>query len=80
MLQRTMRQVEPGVVVTPWLVVGGTDSRHYDGLTGNVFRTGALGLGPSDLERIHGTNERVAIKDYARNIAFYIQLIRSSAL
>jgi len=80
LLQRTMRQLVPGVVVTPWLVVGGTDSRHYDGLSGNVFRTGALGLGPTDLERIHGTNERVAIKDYARNIAFYIQLIRSSAL
>jgi len=80
LVQRTFRQVAPGVIVTPWLVVGGTDSRHYDRLTTNVFRTGALGLGPTDVERIHGTNERVAISDYARNIAFYIQLIRNSAL
>jgi carboxypeptidase PM20D1 len=61
-------------------VVGGTDSRHFDRLTQNVFRTGALGLVPADLGRIHGTNERVAISDYARNIAFYVQLIRNSAL
>jgi carboxypeptidase PM20D1 len=80
MVQRTMRQVAPGAIVTPWLVVGGTDSRHFGGLTPNVFRTDAMGLGPTDLERIHGTNERVAIADYARNIAFYIQLIRNSAL
>jgi carboxypeptidase PM20D1 len=80
LVQRTFRQVAPGVIVTPWLVVGGTDSRHYDTLTANVFRTGAMGLGPADLGRIHGTNERVAIADYARNIAFYVQLIRNSAL
>jgi carboxypeptidase PM20D1 len=80
LVQRTLSQVAPGVIVTPWLVVGGTDSRHFDALTPNVFRTGAMGLGPADLGRIHGTNERVAIADYARNIAFYIQLIRNSAL
>ena len=79
-VQRTIRQVAPEAVVTPWLVVGGTDSRHFDGLTPNVYRAGAMGLGPADLERIHGTNERVAITDYARNIAFYVQLIRNTAL
>jgi carboxypeptidase PM20D1 len=79
-MERTLRQVAPGVIVTPWLVVGGTDSRHFDKLTANVYRSGALALTSADLERIHGTNERVAISDYARNIAFYIQLIRNSAL
>ncbi|HEV8400233.1 MAG TPA: M20 family peptidase [Gemmatimonadales bacterium] len=79
-MERTLRQVAPGVIVTPWLVVGGTDSRHFDKLTANVYRSGALTLTAADLGRIHGTNERVAISDYARNIAFYIQLIRNSAL
>jgi len=79
-LQATFRQVAPGVIVTPWLVVGGTDSRYFDTLTPNVYRTGALGLSATDLARIHGTNERVAITDYARNITFYVQLIRNSAL
>jgi len=79
-MEQTLRQVAPGVVVTPWLVVGGTDSRHFDKLTANVYRSGALALTSADLRRIHGTDERVAISDYARNIAFYIQLIRNSAL
>ena len=79
-MERTLRQVAPGVIVTPWLVVGGTDSRHFDKLTANVYRSGALALTAADLGRIHGTDERVAITDYARNIAFYIQLIRNSAL
>ena len=79
-VQNTIREVAPGAIVTPWLVVGATDSRYFDGLTPDVYRTGALGLTRDDLTRIHGTNERVAITDYARNIAFYVQLIHNSAL
>jgi carboxypeptidase PM20D1 len=80
LLQQTIRQVAPEAVVTPWLVVGGTDSRLFTPLTPNVYRTGAMGLGPADLGRIHGIDERVAVADYARNIAFYVQLIRNTAL
>ena len=79
LMQNTLRRVAPGVIVTPWLVVGGTDSRHYDKLTANVYRTGALSLTRADLARIHGTNERVGIADYARNITFYITLLKNSA-
>jgi carboxypeptidase PM20D1 len=32
-----------------------------------------------DLHRIHGTNERIAIDNYARMIKFYAQLIRNAA-
>jgi carboxypeptidase PM20D1 len=80
LLQRTLGQVAPGAVVTPWLVLGGTDSRQFTGLTSNVYRTGAGGIGPEDLARVHGTDERVSVKDYARSIAFYVQLIRNTAL
>ena len=79
LMENTLRRIAPGVIVTPWLVVGGTDARHFDKLTSNVYRTGALSLTRADLARIHGTNERVAITDYARNIAFYVTLLRNSA-
>jgi len=78
-VQRTIRQVAPGTVVTPWLVVGGTDAKHFAGLTPNVYRAGVGVIGPDDLKRVHGIDERVDMKDYARTIAFYVQLIRNSA-
>ena len=78
-VQRTIRQVAPGTVVTPWLVVGGTDAKHFAGLTPNVYRAGVGVIGPDDLKRVHGIDERVDVKDYARTIAFYVQLIRNSA-
>src|SRR5947208_188567 len=78
-VQRTIHQVAPGTVVTPWLVVGGTDAKHFAGLTPNVYRAGVGVIGPDDLKRVHGIDERVNVKDYARTIAFYVQLIRNSA-
>ncbi len=36
-------------------------------------------LEPRDLERMHGTNERIAVRDYERAIRLYRQLILNAA-
>jgi carboxypeptidase PM20D1 len=36
-------------------------------------------LGPGDLNRLHGTNERIGVASYAEAIRFYAQLIRRAA-
>jgi len=79
LLQRTIREVAPDAVVVPWLVVGGTDARHYAALTRDSYRFSAARVGLRDLERIHGTNERVAVANYGDMIRFYVLLIRNSA-
>jgi len=79
-LARTIRQVIPGVVVTPWLVVGATDSRHYGALTPNVLRFVGAGIGQDDLHRVHGTDERVGVQAYADAVRIYIQLLKNVAL
>ena len=66
-------------MVVPWLVVGGTDARHYAALTRDSYRFSAARIGPGDLERIHGTNERVAVANYGEMVRFYVLLIRNSA-
>ena len=78
-LQRAVGQVFPGVVVTPWLVVGGTDSRHFMGLTDNVYRFNGFALGPDDFNRLHGTDERLAVDALPRMVSFFTQLLRNWA-
>ncbi|HYL55105.1 MAG TPA: M20 family peptidase [Gemmatimonadales bacterium] len=80
LLARTIRQVIPGAVVTPWLVVGATDSRHYSGLTTNVLRFVGAPIGPDDLRRVHGTDERVSVQGYVNSVRIYIQLLKNTAL
>jgi carboxypeptidase PM20D1 len=78
-LQKTIRQIFPGTVVTPYLVTGATDSRHYAKLTRNVFKCIPLIATPEDLKRVHGTNERISVENYKQCIQFFVQLIRNSA-
>jgi carboxypeptidase PM20D1 len=77
-MQKTAKQVFPDVIVAPYLVLGSTDSRHYKNLTKNIYRFVPFRLEPSDLNRIHGINERISIRTYKEGINFYIQLIRNS--
>jgi carboxypeptidase PM20D1 len=79
-LSRTIRQVFPGTIVTPYLVMGGTDSRHYVGVSRNVYRFGGTKVGADDMSRVHGTDERMGVDAYADLVRFFIQLIRNSAL
>lgn len=80
LLTRAIRQVVPEAIVVPWLVVGGTDSRYFARLTPNVYRFAATPIGPSDLERAHGTDERMSVGGHARNIRFYVRLLTNAVL
>jgi len=64
--------------IPPSLLVAATDSRHYAGLTKNVFRFLPITLGPEDTTRYHGIDERISVRDYQRLVRFYAQLIRNS--
>jgi carboxypeptidase PM20D1 len=74
-----VRQVHPEAVVAPFLVIAQTDARHYAGLTPNIYRFSPVTLAAADLARVHGTDERIAVPDYARAIRFYGQLMLNVA-
>jgi carboxypeptidase PM20D1 len=78
-LERTIRSVVPDAIVAPYLVVVVTDSRYFAEVSRNVFRFLPVRLTPTDLQRMHGTNERIALRDYELAIRFYRQLILNAA-
>jgi carboxypeptidase PM20D1 len=77
-MQKTLAEVCPDSVVAPFVFVGATDSRHYAGLTKDVYRFTPLRMTPTDLARFHGTNERVSVENFTHSIDFYVQLIRNA--
>jgi carboxypeptidase PM20D1 len=79
MLNRTIREIFPDVVVAPGLMVAATDSRHYAGIADNIFRFSPVRANSDDLKRFHGTNERLSIEGYADMIRFYRRLIENAA-
>lgn len=79
LLQTTISQVFPGTLASPNLLGGGTDTKHFHKLSGNVYRFIPVRITGEDLARIHGTNERVSVEDYTGAVRFYAQLVRNAA-
>ncbi|HEY0510978.1 MAG TPA: M20 family peptidase [Thermoanaerobaculia bacterium] len=80
LIQRTLAQVIPGVIVAPNLLAGATDTRHYLRLSPNVYRFLPVRMKAEDLKRLHGTNERVGIENYGEVVRFYAQLLRNGSV
>jgi carboxypeptidase PM20D1 len=79
LIERTVRELFPGVVVAPGLMIGSTDSRHMAGIADNIYRFSPVRAHSEDLSRFHGTDERIAIMNYVELIRFYDALIRHAA-
>ncbi|GAB2777401.1 M20 family peptidase [Rhabdobacter roseus] len=75
-LQRSIQSCYPGVVVTPYLVLGATDARYYRHLSENVYRFTPYQLDEEDLKRPHGTNERISVGTFKEMIRFYATFIQ----
>ncbi|MHC4422786.1 MAG: M20/M25/M40 family metallo-hydrolase, partial [Planctomycetota bacterium] len=78
-LARTIREVFPGVAAVPYLVVGGTDARHYQAVSENVYRFGPYVFGRDALRLAHGTDERITVENLVGAVRFYVRLIRNAA-
>lgn len=77
LIQRTLAEIFPGTLVAPNLLSGGTDTKHYLGLSRNVYRFLPVRMQAEDLGRFHGTNERVGVENYGEIVRFYAQLLRN---
>ncbi|MBW2269760.1 MAG: M20 family peptidase [Deltaproteobacteria bacterium] len=78
-LAKSIRCVFPEAAVLPFLVVGGTDGRHYAGLTSRVYRFLPFRIHPEAIEMLHGTDERVGAGNLVHAARFYAELLRRAA-
>ena len=69
---------DPALVVAPFLVLAGTDARHYEPISAATYRFLPVTITDADRSRFHGLNERIAVDAYATAIRFYYQLIRNA--
>lgn len=75
LVARTVRELFPGTIVAPGLMIGATDSRHFAPVAEAIYRFSPVRARAEDLPRFHGTNERIAISNYAELIRFYQRLL-----
>jgi carboxypeptidase PM20D1 len=68
-----VKDVYPDALITPFLMLGATDSRHYEGLSDNIYKFMPVLFESDDLPRFHGVNERIAISNFEKAIQIYAQ-------
>ena len=79
LIGKTLRQLHPDMVVAPGLMLGGTDSRLFEGLADHIYKFSPVRANSEDLKRFHGTDERISIANYVEMIQFYRQLLVNAA-
>ena len=79
LIARTVRELFPGTLVAPGLMIGATDSRHMVEVAEQIYRFSPVRARAEDLPRFHGTNERIAIANHVELIAFYHRLLTAAS-
>ncbi len=80
-LGRTIREVlgPEEAVVAPFLLMAGTDAKHFAALSDRVYRFLPAPVGPEDLARMHGVDERLSAESHLTAVRFYHRLLENAA-
>jgi carboxypeptidase PM20D1 len=76
LLSDAITDVFPTAVVTPYVMLQASDSRHFATISDGVYRFLPFDLRTEERATLHAIDESIRVSTYLRGIAFYRRLVR----
>lgn len=75
LLKRTIEETHPEAIVTPYVMLGASDSRHFTRISDHVYRFSPFEMSAEERGTLHARNERIRIATFLRGVEFYRRLV-----
>lgn len=75
LMRASIEQTYPGTIVTPYVMLGASDSRHFTRISDSVYRFSPFEMSKDERGTLHAKNERMRIATWLRGIDFYRRVI-----
>ncbi|HAX37329.1 MAG: hypothetical protein A2087_07655 [Spirochaetes bacterium GWD1_61_31] len=76
-VRRIITATWPEVIISPYLMLAATDSRHYCEICDCVLRFSAMRLSKAERDMIHGHDERIKLENLLGTVGFFLRLMMS---
>ena len=76
LLESVINEIFPDVIVSPFLLVAGTDARRFTDVADNIFRFAPIDLDEAQYASVHGANEHIKLQNIGQCVCFYKALIK----
>lgn len=68
------KEIFADVLVSPYIVLAGTDARKYEPICENLYRFAPYQITNEELDKIHSNNENISIDNISKCVQFYLIL------
>ena len=71
----SVRASYPGTIVTPYVMLGASDGRHFTRISDHVYRFTPFEMSSVERGTLHAVNERIRVPTFLTGITFYQRIV-----